>query len=358
MKNSFILYAAKSNLCFARQEPMAPRVQARLDIVGEDYVKKFWVGLLEGDGTMGVKLNSKKKDFRNLSFAIEMNYTPETEIMLHAVAAVVGGYIAIGRVRGFLEGKVKYPSVKWKAESKENVARVLEILKTYPPLTTKSRARRNLVQLVFDQKFIRNKEGREVFDFVNNERKKLLTNRHLFALKDYNVDYIEPWLVGFMEAECNWYAGNRVEEVLGVTKARDAWATFSIKQKNEKPLLKFMGEYFGYEAPNLYPDKNETYELKIMSRASLKLRHNHVHANPFLGYKGVQFENFFELVRNRKTNKIDGEYIRYNIPEDSLFVKIRKDPIIYAPPLTEKEEANLALRLASLPVKKQKKTIL
>lgn len=332
MLNSSELYAGRNNLCHARKEPMAPRVQARLDIVGENYIKAFWLGLFEGDGSMFITINHTSKRVHGISFSIEMNYNPENELMLHAVAAVVGGGVAITR---------RNKSVKWTVGNRENVVRLLEILKEFPPLTTKSRARRNWIMRVFDKRYIEKTSREEIYTFTVKERKKLPYTKHLFSLKDYNnIAYIEPWLSGFIEAEGSWSAKAYVKGKSGLTKDKAGWTKFELTQKDEKPLLQFIGKYFGSTTPRVYPKQN-THYLRLGNRASLKLRYRHLHANPFLGYKGVQFEAFFKVVRDKKqTYRVRGEYIDFSVPQDSLFVKIREHPLIYALPLEEEEKIN------------------
>jgi len=314
MRASSTFRANKNNLRHVHKQQMASRVNPLSDFLGEKYIRVFWVGLLEGDGDITINFDHESRRVKGFSFSIEMNYTPQTEVMLHAIAKVLEGGVLLTRKKDASSGKRKL-MIRWKLESRYEVARLLKILEVFPPLTKNSRWRRDWVKSVFHKKYIENADSLDVYLFALALRNILEENTDSFSPKDYNVPYLRPWLSGFMEAESSWSA--------------TIPAKFNLIQANEKAFLRFIGQYFGTAKPYIYSRKDGVDTLHLQSRKSLKLRHDHVHANPLLGYKGVQFEAFFEAVRPRPTHKINGELITFDIPKDSLFVKIREHPKIY-----------------------------
>jgi len=329
MKSSFLLYTKKNDSCHASGLPMKVRVKARIDGVGEDYIKAFWVGLSEGDGTSGLKIQYKNKNVF-FSMNVEMSFFKETELMLHAIAAVLGGSVCI-----VYENNKKTKAVRWVADKREHIESLLKVYEEYPPLTARYRCRREIMRQIIHKKGgWRRKEfsSAELIAFALLERKTLINNRQLFTLATYeNIPHFKPWLSGFMEAESCWSSYEYVPGVSGLTKAVHSKNRFSVSQKHEKALLQFIGRYCQNAKPMVYKktDVPDMYELVVIRRESLKVLHEHVHAYPLLGYKGTQFKEFFDSARSKKTNKINGKSIFFDIPKDSLFMKIREHPIIY-----------------------------
>ena len=352
MKISCVLRTDQSDLTYARRVLMKPRAEARIAKVGKEYLRFFWIGLLEGDGTIGITFKPKAKRVKCIDFSIEMNYTPQTEVMLHAIAMVVGGDVSITRMNDALAGRRKL-MIEWSVRRMEDIKRVLLLLETYSLLTTKGRSRRDWVKWVFEKQYIENAPREEVYHYARNVKSKLEleeTRRRFFRGNYENIFYIKPWLSGFLEAEACWSTVDPVPAVPGVSRSKGSKNTCQVPQKGERDLLIFIGKYFGYETPYIYFRRDGSDDLQMSRRDSLKLRYEHVHANPLLGYKGVQFEEFFNTVKARPTRAIDGKIILFDIPKDSLFVKIREDPLIYAPI----PEGNLDN--SSIPIKKEKKS--
>jgi len=69
------------------------------NLIMEDkaYIEQFFVGLLEGDGTIVTNLNSNKSKSILIRIVISLNNLPDNVIMLNIIKQVVGGRVVIER---------------------------------------------------------------------------------------------------------------------------------------------------------------------------------------------------------------------------------------------------------------------
>jgi len=62
----------------------------------KNYIEQFFVGLLEGDGTITTNLSNNKKRI-NVRFAIALKNEENNQIMLNKIQKVIGGRVIIER---------------------------------------------------------------------------------------------------------------------------------------------------------------------------------------------------------------------------------------------------------------------
>ena len=105
-----------------------------------NYIEQFFVGLLEGDGTISVDYVSDRN--KRIRILISLNNLEENRFMLNLIVKYIGGRIAIERKDAY---------VTWYATSKTDIAKVFAVLARYPLLTTKK-----ICQLDFAKKYIIN----------------------------------------------------------------------------------------------------------------------------------------------------------------------------------------------------------
>lgn len=89
-----------------------------------EYVKMFWVGLMDGDGS--IQVNHWRKQSLQYRLVIKLSNIKSNYNMLIEIAKVVGGTV---RITG------KGQDVIWVVNKKSEVEKILEIYDTYPPLT-------------------------------------------------------------------------------------------------------------------------------------------------------------------------------------------------------------------------------
>ena len=149
-----------------------------------NYIEPFFVGLLEGDGTITTDLGTSKKYIR-VRIVIALKNEKNNQIMLNKIQEIIGGRVVIERQN-------KY--VTWIASSQSDVNKVLLILARYPLLTIRKQcqlefAKNCLLYKDFDN-FIINKKNmynnkKDILDFLNNNTERIFPF------------YFKPWLSGF-----------------------------------------------------------------------------------------------------------------------------------------------------------------
>ena len=238
---------------------------------GEDlkiYIEKFWVGLLEGDGSIIIRKNRINKIYG--SFEIALKYLKENEEMLNLISKYVGGKIYYER------RKREIIKVKWLAVSKKDVNNCLNILSKYPLLTSNK-----ICQLEHLKKCI------EINDW--NYHLKIRNNKYdlqINTINFYNNSFVLPtyfncWLSGFIEAEgCFRFRNNKA-------------TSFYICQNNDFYILNAIKTYFNSNHKiGIHTDlrsSNIHYRISISGKPCLNLLKNHLNNFPLIGNKQISF---------------------------------------------------------------------
>ncbi len=228
------------------------------------YVKKYWVGLMDGDGSMQV--NHWKKKSLQYRLVIKLKYTEANEKMLNTIAKNIGGTV-----------RKKADNTVWVEDHRGRIKEILTIFNEFPPLTTRLRC-----QLAHIYECI---EHGSVTTYLENRGSKyerlgegLNKKSRLTELK-----YWPEWLSGFTEAE-------------GCFSTRAGGTrSYSISQKNDKHLLEAIKEYF--KANNVVRCMNKeknVYILEIYSLAKLEVIKEHFIKYPLLGEKHESYLKFYK----------------------------------------------------------------
>lgn len=184
----------------------------KIYISDKNYIEQFFVGLLEGDGT----ITTDKNPSLRVRIVISLKNLPENLNMLNKIREVIGGRVVIER-------KDKYAT--WIASSKKDLVKIFAILAKYPLLTARKQA-----QLEFAQECLLKKD---MANYLINRKlkyknKNLLLNN--MAKLETLPSYFSPWLSGFIEAEGNF---NLVFNEKGYLRK----SSFSIGQNDELHIL-------------------------------------------------------------------------------------------------------------------------
>lgn len=239
------------------------------------YVEQFFVGLLEGDGTISCSLSSNKIKTIFIRIVIYLKNTPENFNMLNTIKETIGGRVLIER---------KETYVTWIASNQKDLSKVFEVLAKYPLLTARKQC-----QLEFAKNCLLNKD---TTNFLINRDNKY-NNKNLL-LQDFSKktqpSYFAPWLSGFIEGEGNF---NLVFDEKGHLRK----SAFSIGQNDELHILEWIKSYFNSNN-EIIKDKvkkgenYEYYRLFLYNAESRKLLFKHFNEYPLLGYKKLSYLNF------------------------------------------------------------------
>jgi hypothetical protein len=136
----------------------------------KNYIEQFFVGLLEGDGTITVDfVNNCKKRVR---IFIALNNLEDNRFMLSLIAKYVGGRVVIERNNRY---------VTWYATSRTDIAKVFAILAKYPLLST-----RKLCQLDFAKDFIDSNQDISEQEFIKLRNEKYKNQERMLDYNDKN----------------------------------------------------------------------------------------------------------------------------------------------------------------------------
>ena len=252
-----------------------------------NYLEPFFVGLLEGDGTITTDLGTSKKYLR-VRIVIALKNEKNNQIMLEKIQEIIGGRVVIER-------QDKY--VTWIASSNSDVNKVLLILARYPLLTIRKQcqlefAKNCLLYKDFDN-FILNRKNmynnkKDILDILNNN------NNTEIKLPFY----FKPWLSGFIEAEGHF-------SLVFNDKEKLRKSAFSIGQLDELHILNMIKFYFQSENKILKDKKkinfkgtiNESYyyRLSLYNALSRKLIFEHFEKYPLIGEKKLSYSKFYEF---------------------------------------------------------------
>lgn len=247
------------------------------------YIEQFFVGLLEGDGTITSNLNSNKSNSIIIRIIISLKNNPENVAMLSKIKDTIGGRVVIERKKQY---------VTWIASNKNDLAKVFTVLAKYPLLTVRKQCQLEFVKNCLLEKDINNYLVNRHCKYNN---KKLLL---LELSKQEAPLYFAPWLSGFIEAEGNFSL------VLDDQKGYLRKSAFTIGQNDELHILKWIAKYFNSQTAILKdkPKANndfEYYRLHLYNAESRKLLFEHFDKYPLLGYKQVSYFKFFNYHQSK-----------------------------------------------------------
>lgn len=258
------------------------------DIINISYYHPFFVGLLEGDGTITVDKISKES--LRLRIVISLLNKTENYNMLNLIKENIGGRLTIERNNRY---------VTWIASSKKDIAKVLSILAKYPLLTTRKICQLNYAKecllLLNDKNILKN--WQELKDNKYSLQSKLL--------EKFNTNFVLPhyfsaWLSGFIEAEGSFklvkYSNNSIKV-----------SQFVIGQNYEKHILNLILKYFNKENCKIAEIKTKTnlefdtqthtqpvfyYKIGLGGKEFRLSLQNHFNIYPLLGNKKLQYEEW------------------------------------------------------------------
>lgn len=218
----------------------------------------FWVGLLDGDGS--IQVNHWKKKNLQYRIIIKLKNLPENEEMLKKLTPFVGGRV---------KKDIKY--VRWVEDDKLKIIKILEILEEFPPLTKRIRCQIKFMKICINHGNVTKYLHERNFKYLNYiEEFKTLPS------------YFTFWFSGFIEAEgCFSIRSNKQ-------------MSFSIGQKEDLLILEEIKNYLGAKN-KIIKKNNKFYLLEIYNKNTLLKIISHCTSFPLLGFQKVSFLKFKEF---------------------------------------------------------------
>lgn len=233
------------------------------------YYKRFWVGLMDGDGS--IQVNHWRGTNLQFRFIIKMKNTRANEKMLRLLASELG----IGNVRISKDGKW----VLWVENHQGKMHKQLRILEEYPPQTS-----RMTMQLSFFKEMLFSGDVKKYFlarDLKYSNQAVVI--KELQQMNRSRLSYFGCWLSGFIEAEGCFSV-----------RAGTGQVSFSIGQKNDLYQQEAIKEFIG-ATNNVQNKKNNFFQLEVYRKSVLSFQKDHFIKYPLLGEKNVQYSSFSSL---------------------------------------------------------------
>jgi len=153
-----------------------------------NYIEQFFVGLLEGDGTITVDYLSDHK--KRVRIFIALKKLEDNRFMLNLIEDYIVGKVVIERNNRY---------VTWYATNRIDLAKVLGILEKYPLLSTRKQC-----QLDFAKYFINSTKVMSKEEFHRLRDDKYQNQKAMLDSYDKNfslTSYFPGWLSGFIESQ-------------------------------------------------------------------------------------------------------------------------------------------------------------
>jgi len=233
----------------------------------------FWVGLMDGDGS--IQVNHWRKLSLQYRLVIKLSNLKSNYKMLILIAKVIGGTVKI-------TGKGK--DVIWVVNNKQTIINIIKLFDIYPLLTS-----RKICQL----KFLKECILKDSVDWYLSHRNNKYDNQisiiksDMFGLEQgvLNIpNYFSGWLSGFIEAE----------GCFSIRKNNNH--SFSIGQNDDIYLINIIKKYFkiSNKVRNSY---SKFYCLEIYKKERLKFIIDHIKNNPLLGEKAESFHKWEKYIK-------------------------------------------------------------
>ncbi len=242
--------------------------------VTSEYIKQFWVGLMDGDGS--IQVNHWRQKSLQYRIIIKLAFLPENVYMLNLIAKNIGGYVSFPKSGGKTD-------VLWKTDDRRVIETLLTILDKYPPLTT-----RLLCQVAFIKKCLKHNS---VEQYLSTRSIKYSAQAEILATFKNSFTtpfYFDAWLSGFVEAEgcfCLRTKGS---------------PSFSIGQNDDEFLLSAINHKFG--GVNKIINKYKVFYILEVYRKSVLINIvSHFVKYPLLGHKKVSYNKWMAVICSKNS---------------------------------------------------------
>jgi len=231
-----------------------------------EYIKMFWVGLMDGYGS--IQVNQWRMKNLQYRLVIKLSNLDNNYTMLVKIAKTIGGTVRVVNNK---------KEVVWVVDEKFSIKKIIDIFSVYPPLTSRLACQLEFLKICLKDNSINN--------YLLNRNLKY--SSQLEIVKQYNTNYLMPnyfpsWLSGFIEAK-------------GCFSIRDTNNhSFSIRQNDDYYILQTIKSYFNLSVMIRNLNKN-CYNLETYKKENLSSIINHCTKYPLLGHKSQTLDKFIKV---------------------------------------------------------------
>lgn len=230
-----------------------------------EYIKIFWVGLMDGYGNIQVnRLRKKNLQYRLI---IKLEYTDLNKTMLIKIAKYLQGTVRT----------INNSEVLWIMDNKDKIIDTLKIFDIYPPLTS-----RLLCQIEFIKLCLKNNTLEYYMHNINNKYKN--QNSIINSHKTFLLSYFPVWVSGFIEAK----------GCFSIRKGDKH--SFSIGLNDDQYLMEMIKNYFSItnKVNNLH---KKYFVIETYKKKNLLSLISHFKNYPLLGNKSQSLIKFADQLQ-------------------------------------------------------------
>ena len=240
-----------------------------------EYIKMFWVGLMDGVGN--IQVNRLKMENLQYRLIIKLNNLDGNYDMLLTIAKVIGGSVK------FVNDKKE---VIWVVDKKETILSIVNIFSVYPPLTSRIICQINFLKLCL--------KDNSVDKYLSNRNLKY--NNKLKIIKEFSnykiPSYFYGWLSGFLE----------VKGCFSVKVKKNN--SFSIGQSYDYYILEIIKKYLNLNVTVRRNPRKEYYFLETYKENNLNMIIDHCVTYPLLGNKFKTLDIFIKAPFHVRATRI------------------------------------------------------
>jgi hypothetical protein len=270
-ENRNLYFQKEQNKLYSREETGNTRVNKtalkRKDKFYKDFLKAFWVGLMDADGR--IQVNHWRSRYLQYRIIIRMKSVTENIEMLLEIQQLLGGKV-----------QVLNDFVIWSQDNKKVIIAIyLPILKSIPPLTSRLSCQLEFMLLCLREE---KKEGRNLILFYFRNRSLKYGFQKQIASQTFQLPpYFQSWLSGFIEGE-GCFCIRKTQKKM----------SFSIGQKHDQVLIDTIRLFFK-GTNKVRRIKKDFFVWEVYKKDVLKNIYWHFEYFPLLGLKKVQKKVFF-----------------------------------------------------------------
>ncbi len=240
-----------------------------LQTVKKDYIEKFFVGLLDAEGSFQVN-HWRKKELK-FQIIIRKQYTYCNYMLMLLIKKNIGGKI---------HNLKKKSLIIWVITRKRDFSNIFNLIKKYPLLTSQ----RTLQLIFFKDMLLYTKNNKLKLNFDDYLTKRSLKyNNQAFIINNNSLknvqllDYFKPWLSGFIESK-------GIFEI----QSNDHCA-FSLSHELDYFILAELKTYLNSSVKIGHKIHKNLYFFKTFNKQTLEALYLHINQFPLLGQN---YQNF------------------------------------------------------------------
>jgi hypothetical protein len=235
-------------------------------IYDDEYVKIFWIGIMDGNGE--IQVNHWQKKNLQYKLTIKLKNIKSNYIMLIKITKIIGGNIRI------TDNK---KDIIWIMNKKNAISKIISIFDVYPPLTSRLICQLNFLRVCLMNNSTEN--YLKIRNYKYNNQLNILEKNN----KEYTMPYYFPyWLSGFIEAKGSF----------GIKINNDH--SFFIGQNDDYYILGAIKSLFNIKT-KIKNFNNNFYSIKIHKKKIVYKIIKHCIKFPLLGEKSKSLNTFIKV---------------------------------------------------------------